>query len=475
MVVKKAYVIGSGPNGLSAAITLARAGVSVTLLEAQPTVGGGMRSAALTLSGFVHDICSAVHPLALASPVFRSFPLAKHGLEWIQPAAPLAHPLGDGQAVMLERSVEETARQLGRDGAIYRGAVGTLVEHWEELATEILGPLHWPKHPFLLARFGLLGLWPATSIARMLFRDEPARALFAGLSAHSLLPLEKPASAAIGWVLALAGHAVGWPIPRGGSQRIADALASYFKSLGGEIITGMPVGSINELKEADAVLCDITPRQLLHFSGDRLPEKYRRKLERYRYGPGVYKMDWALSGPIPWRASRCARAATVHLGGTLEQIAASERLAGGRDQPFVLLAQPSLFDSTRAPPGRHTAWAYCHIPNGSTTDMSAQIESQIESAAPGFRGRILARHAMGPAEMEKHNANLVGGDINGGAQDLGQLFLRPTRQLYRTPLKGLYLCSASTPPGGGVHGMCGYHAARTALADFISLPKSSEA
>ncbi len=473
MALKKVYVIGSGPNGLAAAITLARAGVRVTLLEAEPTLGGGTRSAALTLPGFVHDVCSAVHPLALSSPFFRGLPLAEHGLKWIQTSAPLAHPLADGQAVMLERSVEETARHLGRDGPAYRRAVTSLVAHWETLVQEILGPLHWPRHPLLLARFGWLSLWPAASVARALFRTAPARALFAGLSAHSILPLEKPASAASGWVLAWAGHAVGWPIPRGGSQRIADALASYCRSVGAEILTGTRVGSLDELKEADAVLCDITPRQLLCLSGSRLPEEYRRKLERYRYGPGVYKMDWALSGPIPWQASQCARAATVHLGGTLEQIAASERQASPQ-YPFVLLAQPSLFDSSRAPRGRHTAWAYCHVPNGSADDMTAPIESQIERAAPGFRGRILARHAMGPADMEKHNANLVGGDISGGAQDLGQLFWRPTRQLYRTPLKGLYLCSASTPPGGGVHGMCGYHAARAALADFQSAANAGQ-
>jgi phytoene dehydrogenase-like protein len=465
----RAYVIGSGPNGLTAAIVLARGGLSTTVFEAQPTIGGGVRSAALTLPGFIHDVCSAVHPLAVSSPVFSTFPLAEHGLKWIYPPSPLAHPLDNGSAVMLETSLEKTCDGLEKDGKAYRRVVAPLVARWRDLVSEILAPPHIPTHPLLLARFGLRAMMPASWEARMLFKTLEARALFAGLASHAILPLESPASSAVGWVLALAGHAVGWPIPRGGSQRIADAMASYFKSLGGKILTNTKIQSLDELKDADAILCDITPRQLLKLAGHRLPKSYARKLEAYRYGPGVFKMDFALDGPIPWTAAACRRAGTVHVGGAFEEIAVSERASWeGRTSghPFVLVAQPSLFDPTRAPAGKHTVWAYCHVPNGSTTDMSARIESQIERMAPGFRARILARHIMAPAALEEHNANLVGGDISGGAQDLRQMFLRPTRHLYRTPVKGLYLCSSSTPPGGGVHGMCGYHAARTALKEL---------
>lgn len=469
--MKEAYVIGSGPNGLTAAIVLARAGVHTTILEAQPTIGGGVRSAELTLPGFVHDVCSAVHPLALGSPVFSTFPLAEHGLHWIHPMSPLAHPLDDGSAALLEISIDKTAERLARDGPAWRRALSPLVPRHGDLFREILGPPHWPHHPFLLARFGLLAPWPATLTARSLFRTTAARALFAGIAAHSILPLEQFGSGAFAWVLALAAHAVGWPIPRGGSQAIANALASYFESLGGRIVANAPVHSLAELN--GLVLCDVTPRQLLHIAGSRLPASYARKLENYRYGPGVYKMDWALDGPIPWTAADCARAATVHIGGTLEEIAASERApwsGTAHERPFVLLAQPSLFDATRAPAGKHTAWAYCHVPNGSTEDMSRRIESQIERFAPGFQARILARHAMQPADLERHNANLVGGDIVGGAPIPSQLLLRPAPGLYRTPLPGLYLCSSSTPPGGGVHGMCGYHAARIALRTLRDTP-----
>jgi phytoene dehydrogenase-like protein len=464
-------VVGSGPNGLTAAILLARAGMPTTLIEAQPTIGGGTRSAHLTLPGFVHDICSAVHPLALSSPAFASFPLAEHGLEWIHPPVPLAHPLEDGSSALLHRSVERTAKELGKDGAIYRRLVNPLVFRWNELAGELLAPLHAPKHPLLLARFGLLAPWPATLTARALFRNAATRTLFAGIAAHSILPLEKIGSGAFGWFLGIAAHAVGWPIPRGGSQQIANALASYFESLGGRIVTNTPVRSLHELADAGVILLDVTPRQLLAIARDRLPDRYCRKLESYRYGPGVYKMDWALNGPIPWKSGDCTQAATVHLGATLEEIAASERASWNgviHDRPFVLVVQPSLFDSTRAPVGKHTAWAYCHVPNGSTADVSEQIEAQVERFAPGFKSRILARSIMKPAEMELHNANLVGGDITGGAAYLRQLFLRPTRSLYRTPAPNLYLCSSSTPPGGGVHGMCGYHAARMALRDLKS-------
>lgn len=473
--MKNACVIGSGPNGLTAAIALARAGLSVTVIEAQPTVGGGTRSAELTLPGFVHDVCSAVHPMALSSPVFASFPLREHGLEWIQSPAALAHPFDDGTCVLVEQSIENTAAQLGRDERIYRRVLGALTARWNSLLPDILAPPHIPEHPASLALFGLVAPWPATFIARSLFRTPRARAVFAGVAAHSILPLESPVSAAFGWVLTIAAHAVGWPIPRGGSQQIANALASYFQTLGGRIVTSTSVESLDEFERDAPVLCDITPRQLLRIAGNRLPAAYRRKLEKFRYGPGVFKLDWALDGPIPWKAAQCARAATVHIGGTMEEIAAAERApwhGAAHERPFVLLAQPSLFDSARAPAGKHTAWAYCHVPNGSQEDMTERIESQIERFAPGFRARILARHAMGPAGMERRNANLVGGDINGGAAGFDQLFLRPAASTYRTPVRGLYLCSSSTPPGGGVHGMCGYHAARAALEDLQTSKKT---
>jgi phytoene dehydrogenase-like protein len=461
-------VVGSGPNGLTAAIMLARAGLRTTVLEAESSIGGGTRSAELTLPGFLHDVCSAVHPLAVSSPAFALFPLAEHGLEWIHPPLPLAHPLDDGSAVVLDRSIESTAAQLGSDGTSYRNAVGPLASHWLELAGEVLQPPHIPRHPLLLARFGLRAWWPAAAAARRTFRTEQARALFAGLAAHSVRPLESLATAVFGWMLAIAAHAVGWPIPRGGSQQIARALASYFESLGGEIIANTRIRSIEELGDAAPILFDVTPRQFLEIAGDRLPESFRRKLERYRYGPGVFKIDWALSQPIPWKAAECSRAGTIHIGGTLDEIAASERAPEAGTicpRPFVLLSQPSLFDDSRAPDGKHTAWAYCHVPHASSSDMTVAIESQVERFAPGFGASILARHTFSPAELERRNANLVGGDITGGLQDIRQLLLRPTRMLYRTPVPRVYFCSSSTPPGAGVHGMCGFHGAQTALRD----------
>lgn len=454
----EAFVVGSGPNGLTAAITLARAGLTVTVLEAQPTIGGGTRSAQLTLPGFTHDICSAVHPLAISSPVFATIPLSQYGLEWIQPPIPVAHPLDRGDVVTLQN--------VGEDAAAFRRALNYFSLHWGELLDDILAPIHFPKHPLLLARFGALATWQATRVARTLFRGEHARALFAGMAAHSILPLDRAGSAAFGWVMAIAAQAVGWPIPRGGSQSIANALAFYFESLGGSVCSDREVKSMRELPSNTLILCDVTPRQLLGIAADRLPGWYCKKLERYRYGPGVFKLDWALNAPIPWRNSECARAGTVHLGGTLDEIAASERAAWegtSCPRPFVLLAQPSLFDDSRAPAGQHTAWAYCHVPNGSREDMTHAIEAQVERFAPGFRETILARHTMSPAVLQAHNANLIGGDIGGGAANLGQLFLRPTSSLYRTPNRNLFLCSSSTPPGGGVHGMCGYHAAQAAL------------
>jgi phytoene dehydrogenase-like protein len=463
-----AIVVGAGPNGLAAAIALAQKDRSVVVFEAGATVGGGARSAELTLPGFVHDICSAVHPLGLGSPFFRTLPLDRYGLEWVHPPAPLAHPLDDGSAVILERSVALTASMLGCDAGAYWQLMAPLASDWRRLEDAILGPLRLPRHPFALARFGLDALRSARGLAERLFAGERARALFAGMSSHSLLPLEQPPSAAFGLVLGVLGHAVGWPVPRGGSQRIADALASYLRALGGEIVTGAPIRSLADLPPARAILCDVAPRQLLRIAGDRLPPGYQRQLARYRYGPGACKVDFALDGPIPWRATACARAGTVHLGGMLPEIAAAERAVWNGEhpeRPYVLVAQQSLFDPTRAPAGKHTAWAYCHVPNGSTFDMTERITAQIERFAPGFRDRVLAHHTFTAAALAAYNANYVGGDINGGVMDFRQLFTRPAIRLvpYATPVKGLYLCSAATPPGGGVHGMCGYFAAQVAL------------
>ncbi len=447
---------------------LARAGLRTTLIEAEHCIGGGTRSADLTLPGFVHDVCSAVHPMAVSSPAFAEIPLAQHGLEWIQPGVPLAHPFDDGSAAILHQSLDATCAGLGIDGARYRGVVAPLVERWPELMAEVLQPvLHLPRHPLLLARFGWQACWPAAMTARRVFRTPAAGALFAGLAAHSVLPLSAPGSAAFGWILAGAAHAVGWPIPRGGSQHIANALAAYFTSLGGKIVTDARVQSLDDFRKEALVLCDVTPRQFVEIAGKRLRDSNR--LKTYRYGPGVFKIDWALSRPAPWRAAECLKAGTVHLGGSLEEIEASEKDASDgtvSERPFVLFVQPSLFDSSRAPAGKHTAWAYCHVPHASNVDMTSRIEAQVERFAPGFSECILARHTFTPAQMEQHNANLVGGDITGGLQNLRQLIFRPTRDLYRTPMKNVYLCSASTPPGGGVHGMCGYNAARLALRDF---------
>ena len=467
-----AVVVGSGPNGLAAAITLARAGCSVLVVEAAETVGGGLRSQPLTLPGFVHDVCAAIHPLAAASPFFRSLPLAEHGVTWIEPDAALAHPLDDGRAVLLERSLKHTGAALGADEGAYVDLIAPLVRQWEPLMDMLLGPLRLPRHPLLLARFGLSGLRSAQDLARGKFTGEETRALFAGLAAHAVLPLDKRPTAAFGLVLAILGHAVGWPLVHGGSQRLADAMASYLKSLGGEIQANAPIDCVDELPANRIVLLDVTPRQVLRLAGHRLPNSYRRQLERYRYGPGVFKMDWALDAPIPWRAEACRRAATVHLGGSLNEIADAEQAAfrgQHSERPFVILAQPSLFDDTRAPAGRHTAWAYCHVPHGSRMDMSERIESQVERFAPGFRQRILARHVMAPAALQHYNSNYVGGDISGGVQDLRQLFTRPALRVmpYATPDNRLFICSASTPPGGGVHGMGGYFAAQTALRRIL--------
>jgi phytoene dehydrogenase-like protein len=465
-----AVVVGAGPNGLAAAVALARAGRSVLVREAEDSVGGGARSAELTLPGFVHDVCSGVHPLAVASPFFRELPLARHGLEWIHPPAPLAHPFDDGSAALLERSIALTAETLGPDAAAWRALMEPLAAGWEAILADVLAPPRWPRHPLTTARFGRRAVRSVAALARSAFRGPRARALLAGLSAHAPVPLDSAGSAAFGLVLGLTAHAVGWPIPRGGAGRIAGALAALLRALGGRIAVASAVETVDQLAGARAVLLDLTPRQVLHVAGHRLPGGYRAALGRYRYGPGAFKVDWALRGPIPWRAPECRRAGTVHLGGTLEEIAASEEAATRgehAERPFVLLAQPTLFDPGRAPAGGHVGWAYCHVPNGSAVDMTARIEAQVERFAPGFRDLILARSVRPPAALERHNANLIGGDINGGALDLRQLLLRPAlrRSPYRTPAAGLYLCSAATSPGPGVHGMCGYWAARAVLRD----------
>ncbi len=464
-----ALVIGSGPNGLAAAITLARAGRSVLVLEANETIGGGARSAELTMPGFVHDVCSAIHPLALASPCFQEMNLSEHGLSFAHPDLPLAHPLDGGAAVVLDRSLATTSAGLSADGRSYERLMGPLIDATTSLLPQLLGPpLRIPRHPMALARFGLsVGLRSALSFARSRFSMPQGRALFAGCAAHSMLSLDRAPSAAVGTVLALLAHSVGWPAARAGSQAIADALAARLRDLGGKIVTGTRVASLDDLREHRVALFDVTPKQLLAIAGDALPGRYRRALARYRYGSGVFKMDWALDGPIPWTAEECGRAGTVHLGGTMEEIAAAEEdVIAGRHpkRPFVILAQQSVFDR-RAPEGKHTGWAYCHVPSESGVDMSEAVESQIERFAPGFRDRILARSVMGPRDVERHNANYVGGDINGGVQDLRQVVARPVARLvpYTTPNRGIYLCSSSTPPGGGVHGMCGYLAARAAL------------
>jgi phytoene dehydrogenase-like protein len=462
-------VVGSGPNGLAAAVALAREGYGVTVYEAAARVGGGTRTEELTLPGFLHDVCSAVHPMGAGSPFFRQLPLEEHGLRWVHPTIMLAHPFDDGSAAVLHRSMEETALNLGPDADAYRRLMEPFVREWLPLMENALAPpLRVPRKPLLMARLGLRGFPSALGLARRRFRDDRTRALFAGIAAHAILPLDRSPTAAFGIMLAAAGHGAGWPFARGGSRAIADALVGVLGTHGGQVITSAPVRCLDDLPTADATMLDLTPRQVVAVAGHRLSARYRRRLERYRYGPGVFKIDWALSEPIPWAAAECRLAGTVHLGGPAEDIARSARVTWrGRAHrnPFVLLAQPSLFDPSRAPTGRHTAWAYCHVPHGSIVDRTDVIERQVERFAPGFRDTILGRSTMDTQQVEDHNENMVGGDINGGVQDLRQFLFRPVPRLdpYSTPAAGLYLCSASTPPGGGVHGMCGYHAARSAL------------
>lgn len=467
-----AVVVGSGPNGLAAAITLQQAGKQVLLVEGKKETGGGMRTAELTLPGFRHDVCSAIHPMAGLSPFFTKLPLEKFGLRFAHPEIAAAHPFDHEPAAFLKHSIEETAAALGEDAAFYRKTFGPLAENFPLLINDILGPLKMPAHPLKYAGFGLNALLSAKQFAGR-FQTERAKGLWAGMAAHSIQPLSNLTTAAIGLVLMTAGHTSGWPVPVGGSQSIADALLKYFLELGGKVETGLYVTSLSQLPSAHAILFDVTPKQLLQIAGHTFSPLYRWQLERYRYGMGVFKIDWALDGPIPFKDENCRKAGTIHIGNTFREIEAGEKLAsegGHPEKPYVLLAQQSVFDPTRAPEGKQVAWAYCHVPNGSTKDMTAIIEAQVERFAPGFKDRILARHTMNAMQMEAYNPNYVGGDINGGIIDIGQLFTRPAlrRSPYKTSKKGLYICSSSTPPGGGVHGMCGYHAAKVALKDVFN-------
>jgi phytoene dehydrogenase-like protein len=474
MSLKKEYdavVVGSGPNGLAAAITLQQQGLSVLLIEGKKQIGGGLSTQELTLPGFLHDTCSAIHPMAAGSPFFKTLPLAQHGLQFVYPTISAAHPFDDCKAAVLRGTVEETASLLGKDESSYRSLMNEVTEDWPQIDTDVLGPLHFPKHPLALARFGLKAVTSALQLSKR-FQTKEAKGLWAGMAAHSIQPLSNYTTSAIGLVLTAVGHLQGWPVPLGGSYSIAKALASYFTSLGGELQTDFYVKSLRQLPSSHAVLFDVTPKQLLDIAGYRFSSFYQWQLKRYRYGMGVFKIDWALDDVIPFTAEECRQAGTVHIGNTIEEIAAGEKAASsGRhpEKPFVLLAQQSLFDASRAPKGKHTAWAYCHVPNGSTVDMTEIIEKQVERFAPGFRERIIGRHTMNTAQMEAHNPNYIGGDINGGIIDVGQLFTRPALRYspYRTSAKGIYICSSSTPPGGGVHGMCGYHAAKRALKDIF--------
>jgi phytoene dehydrogenase-like protein len=474
-VTYDAVVIGSGPNGLAAAIAIARAGLAVLVVEAHDTPGGGMRSAPLTEPGFCHDVCSSVHPLGVASPWFRRLGLDQHGLEWVDPPACLAHVLPDGRAVLLKRSLADTAAELGADGPAYTRLMEPFVERLDELFAMILGPLQFPRHPALFARFGIEASRSLQGLARARFAEAAAPALLGGIAAHAMVPLDETATASFALVLALAGHGAGWPIARGGSQAICDALVATFTALGGKIETGHRVRTLAELPQARAYVFDTAPTGLLEICGDRLPARYRSRVEKFRYGPGVFKMDWALREPVPWRDPACRQAATVHLSGRLEDIMAAQgevHRGGVPQRPFILFGQPTLFDPSRAPAGRHTAWAYCHVPNGCEVDMTAAIEAHVEAFAPGFRDCVIARATVSPGQLEAYDANYVGGDINGGLSDWRQLFFRPVlrRDPYATPAPDIFICSSSTPPGGGVHGMCGYWAAASVLERVFGYP-----
>jgi phytoene dehydrogenase-like protein len=469
-----AVVVGSGPNGLAAAILLQQNGLQVLLLEGKGNIGGGLSTAKLTLPGYLHDVCSAIHPLAAGSPYLQTLPLEKFGLEYIYPEIAAAHPFDNGTAAVLKQNLANTAQLLGADELAYKQLLQPVVQSWPGIAPDVLGPFRWPKHPLNMAAFGLKALQPATAIANKFFKTTEARGLWAGMAAHAIQPLTNLTTAAVALVLMAQGHLKGWPLPKGGSQQIANALAGYFVTLGGKIETNTYITSLRQLPSSKAVLFDVTPRQLMEIAGQKFSALYQYQLKRYRYGMGVFKVDWALNEPIPFTAEACNQAGTIHLGGTLEEIAAGEQqIANGQhaQKPFVLMAQQSTFDATRAPRGKHTGWAYCHVPYGSTVDMVPVIENQVERFAPGFKDLILARNTMNTQQIQAYNPNYIGGDINGGMLDIGQLFTRPALRWspYRTSAKGLYICSSSTPPGGGVHGMCGYYAAKKALKDVFSI------
>lgn len=469
-----AVIIGSGPNGLAAAIKLAQANLSVIILESKNTIGGGMRSAELTLPGYIHDVCSSIHPLGINSPFFSQLPLHKFGLEWIHPPASLAHPFDDGSTALMTNSIDDTASTLRSDADSYRKIINPIVNMWDKIKADLLGPLKFPKHPYLFARFGLDALQSCKGFCNRHFNEKYAKGMFAGLSAHSFLPLSKLITVSFGLVLLITGHKTGWPIIKGGSQNLAKALQIYFLSIGGKIITDFPVNNISGVPKSRTVFFDLTPKQIIEIMGDKLPSAYKKSLQRYRYGSGVFKVDWAIEGNIPFINPVLQSAGVIHLGGTFDEIAAGENeVWNGRhpDKPFVLLSQQSVFDPSRSPKGKNTIWGYCHVPNGSKVNMTEKIEKQIERFAPGFRERILSKHVMSTEDIHNYNPNYIGGDINGGIQDIWQLFTRPVISFspYSMPVKGYYICSSSTPPGGGVHGMCGYHAARIALKDIFNI------
>lgn len=469
-----AVIVGSGPNGLSAAVLLAQHGLKVKVIEAEDTIGGGTRTKELTEPGFLHDVCSAVHPTGIGSPFLSTLPLTEHGLEWIHPKFPVAHPLENGEAVIISKSIEETLLRMGKDAKNYRDLVNSFVEAWDYLSHDLLGPVRIPSNPLSMARFGLYGMLSAKLLANSMFDTEQVKAYFAGLAAHSIVPLEKSFTGSFGLVFAATIHSVGWPIAKGGSASITNALAQYLESLGGIIETGNRISTISDLPSTKTILFDLTPHQIVRIADRELPQGFKNKYLKYKYGPGVFKMDFALSEPVPWSNKDCNGAGTLHLGGTFDEIAYSERetwKGNHPEKPYVLLSQPSLFDDTRAPEGKHTLWAYCHVPNGSEKDCSEEIISQIERYAPGFRDIIISSHTISAPEFETYNENYIGGDINGGAQTFSQLVGRPVFQWdpYKLPSKGMYICSSSTPPGGGVHGMCGYHAAKSALKNDFGI------
>ncbi len=464
-----AVIIGSGPNGMAAAVRLALEGLSVKVIEGSDTIGGGTRTQELMRPGYFHDVCSAIHPMGMGSPFLKKLPLEKYGLEWIQPDYPMAHPLDDGKAVIQYRDLDQTAEALGPDARRYRRLIKPMVDNWEKMAPDLMAPLGFPANPVRLAAFGLNAVKPASLLASG-YKTEEAKALFGGIAAHSILPLNQPLTSAIGLVLGAAGHAVGWPLPKKGSYMIAESMASYFRELGGEIETGNMIRSFDEIPPAKAVLFDLTPRQVLGITGENFPGRYRKKLENYKYGAGVFKIDYILKEPVPWANPECAKAGTVHVGGTFAELMESEKTMEAKrhaEKPYVLVAQQSNFDATRTPNNDHTLWAYCHVPSGSTKDMTEEIENQIERFAPGFRDVILEKHTMHAMDFQAYNPNYIGGDIIGGKQDIRQQFTRPVSwyKPYKTPQKGVYFCSSSAPPGGGVHGMCGFHAAELALRD----------